>query len=231
MKSPEPAIPRIVGFFFLADLALVLLHLADWGLGHPSGKLKRMVDLGGEGNLPTWYSSMQLFLVALLLAVFVSKRFARTEPATWLLPVLPLVFALLSLDEVAQIHEWLGRRSDRVLLPAGREESFLPETGTWIFVIGVPFFILMSVIFFRLRRYLGCGRRVVPRFVLALCLYVGSAAGIEMLSNFFRSDPGFQLLQVCLEELGEMVAVTIFLWASLDLLCGHGHRLDSPEPL
>lgn len=224
MPSPAP-VPKVIGFFFLCDLTLAFLYLIDRGLGRPVRMWTNFIDLDRESNLPTWYSSMQLFLVAVLLAIFASRRFSRREVASWFLPALPLIFALLSLDEIAQLHEKLGSRSDRLFLPAGRQASPFPRTGVWMFLIGVPFFLAMLAVFSYLRRYVGGHRRIIRKFLIALCVFVGSAVGLETLGNFLPEAA--RVLQVCCEELGEMVGATTFLWATCDLLRREGLSLEA----
>src|SRR5215217_4938694 len=114
-------IPTLILIFFMIDLALgiayiftylVLRYLADL----PDTMMPVFLDLKREGNLPTWYSSIQWFCVATLLGIFAQRNFRLSESKSWLLVILPLVFLAFSLDESARIHEWLGNKSD-IFLP------------------------------------------------------------------------------------------------------------------
>ena len=60
------SIPRFIIVLFAVDLALGLVYLAYFLIGHPYEPLARLIDLDGEANLPTWYSSIQWFCVAYL---------------------------------------------------------------------------------------------------------------------------------------------------------------------
>ena len=51
----------------------------------------------------------------------------------------------MSLDEVAQMHERLGLRSDRLLPSGTRAGGLFPYTGIWMFVIGIPVLLLFFV--------------------------------------------------------------------------------------
>jgi hypothetical protein len=82
---------------------VVILHI----LNKATGLDKRLFDLNLEQNLPTWVSSMQLFSVALG-AVLVWRLEVRRTHLAWL--VLAGVFAFLSLDELALLHEELVER-------------------------------------------------------------------------------------------------------------------------
>jgi hypothetical protein len=76
------------------------------------------LGLGGEGNVGAWWSGM-LFLLAAVLALdrTADARRTLTERRGW--AVLAAAFALLSFDEVASLHEFLGARNNNYLLPLG----------------------------------------------------------------------------------------------------------------
>ena len=67
MKFAYPKnIPKLIVLLFSIDVLLTVIYLANRALGHPLGEfLTRLFDLGAERNIPTWYSSLKLFLVAL----------------------------------------------------------------------------------------------------------------------------------------------------------------------
>jgi uncharacterized membrane protein len=136
-------VPHLILAFFACALALARLYLANWGLHQPFWKLTVLINLDGEANMPAWYSSMQLFLVAGLMAIFAYIKFDKENKVSWNLLLWPLIFMALSLDEAAKIHEWLGGKLD-VLLPGGtRENTLFWYTGIWMFLLGAPF--LMQV--------------------------------------------------------------------------------------
>ncbi len=81
----------------VAPLA-VLGSLLDWEL----------LKVGEERNIPAWFSSMQLLVISMVLIPIVIRDADRRQPVTWALALVPGLFALLSLDEVAMLHERLG---------------------------------------------------------------------------------------------------------------------------
>jgi len=218
--------PKFIGFFFLFDLALLFLYLINWRLGQPFPFLTEFVNLGGERNLPTWYSSMQLLLVSSMLAILLSRKFNKNNMESWALLILCLIFAILSLDEIAMIHEWLGYESD-VLLPGGsRENTPFSRTGIWMFLIGIPFFVFLISLIFCLKRYLKKGSHITNKYFIGLIIFLGSATGIEIISNFVSKRGITHVIQISCEELGEMVGVTIILWATYELLVSYNISLD-----
>src|SRR5690606_22237869 len=132
-------VPSLILWLYACDLGLAALYVANAWLGEPSYQLTQWLDLDGEQNIPTWYSSMQWFLAAALLGLFVQS--APVQPLRrLLLAILPLTFLAMSLDEVAGIHEWLGVKSDALLPDGDRAASLFSANGVWVLVIGVPFF-------------------------------------------------------------------------------------------
>lgn len=107
-------LPRTVGrLFVLAVACLAVLGLAGqlskYLLGH--GRLFGFVplfDLNGEANIPAWFSAMGLLTASLLLALIASAT--RTTAGRYVRHWwgLALVFAYVSLDEAASIHELSG---------------------------------------------------------------------------------------------------------------------------
>ena len=63
-------------------------------------------------------------------------------------------------------------------------------------------------------------------YVAGFSLYAGSAFGIETLSNVVRPGGVASVVQVACEELGEMLGVTLLVWATLDLLAFWGIRVQ-----
>jgi hypothetical protein len=76
------------------------------------------LGLGGERNVGAWWSGM-LFVLAAVSALdrAVGSRAASTDYRAW--TALAAAFLLLSLDEVAGLHEWLSLRGLIYLVPLG----------------------------------------------------------------------------------------------------------------
>lgn len=205
----------MIHLLLLVDLGLGLSYLCNYGLGEPFAFVTRLIDLDGEANLPTWYSSVKLFSIALLLALFASRHFRSSSWRAWMLAGLPLLFLALSADEVAQVHEWLGQRSDALLPDGTRHGTFFRETGIWMFVIGVPFLIALLASLYVLRDYFSAAAGASKLFVRGVLILLFGAIGIETLSNISESDS--HVIQVFFEELLEMIGATLMLWGTYDL--------------
>jgi hypothetical protein len=215
-------VPPPIRVFFIVDFAFGIAYLFNYLVGEPYWTLTVLLDLDGEGNLPTWYSSIQWFCVAMLFGLFAHRNFSRSQRKSWGLLILPLVFLLLSLDEIAQLHEVLGSWSDRFLPNASRKDSLFSRTGVWMFVIGVPFVAFFGAMMLSIRGYFERAPGAYVKVLIGMAIMLIGALGIESLSNFVGSDPFYSMLQTIVEELCEILGGTIVLWGSYELLLGNG---------
>src|SRR5262245_52604497 len=92
----------------------VIVYAIDACLKERFWLLHALFDLDGEANIPTWFSSCQLFLIGVVLFPLGFALHKAKRPSRQFLSVLSVCFLLLSLDETAQLHErmtqWVGRR-------------------------------------------------------------------------------------------------------------------------
>lgn len=213
----------IVQVFFLADLSLALAYVLDYLAGHPYGGLSDLLNLDREHNLPTWYSSIQWFCIAVVLGLFAQRNFRLSRRGSWLLVLFPLVFLALSLDEVAQIHERLGHLSDKIFFHTNsRTDTVLPKTGIWMLAIGLPFLAFFAVLIHVTRPYFRATPGALAKIALGMAIMLTGAAGIETLSNFVTPGSIYDMLEVLAEETCELLGSTVILWGGCDLLAGHG---------
>lgn len=87
------------------ELLFVVAYGTDAWVQGSSEQLHGLIDLDGEGNLPAWFSSFQLALIAIGFWVLTARRRATERPSRRFLRMCGGFFALLSVDETALIHE------------------------------------------------------------------------------------------------------------------------------
>jgi hypothetical protein len=183
-----------------AGVALVsLLTGADQLLG-----FKRLLDLNGEGNLPTWFSSGLLLVAALLLGGLAISA-APAQRRAWAL--LAVVFAGLSLDEAASLHE-MSNAPLRRILQLGPALYF-----PWV-IGGALIAALVGMSEWRLLRSLP--RRTAVRFTIAGIVFVTGAIGLEALAAPLyatRAHPLAHTALITAEEFFEMLGVSLFIMA------------------
>jgi hypothetical protein len=202
----------VVRLFTVTIAILIFLNLvsqlAKYQFAHPTlYGLVPLFDVNAESNLPTWYQSIALLLASALLALIsAGERSRGARFAThWL--VLSLIFLILSLDEVAMLHERAGEALSRVLGRSGGLAS------TWI-VLGAVAVTAVGAAYFRFMLDLPWRDRL--QVIAAAALFVGGALGIEVIGTLLyadpatRASPSFAAL-VTIEEILEKVGTLVFL--------------------
>jgi hypothetical protein len=168
----------------------------------------RLLDLEGEGNLPSWYASTTLLLCALfLLQIGRTKRLAGDRYAAhWL--GLAVIFFFLSVDEAVGFHEMSADPLIRALnLPRWLWAGWVLLGGLFVLVVGLTYF----------RFLLALPVKTRALFLVAGTLYVGGALGMETFASehLYRDGADFlyKVAMVGPEEFMEMMGIVFFLYA------------------
>jgi hypothetical protein len=232
----------IVRIIVLAVLMITLAGLAARFALYMWGEVEflqplRLFDVGEERSIPTWFESILFLLCSTLLAVVAVAKKQRNDRYSLHWGVLSVILLLLSLDEVASIHEAVGEQSERLLnyatgITPGGAISFF-----WV-VPGAIFVFIVLLVYLRFLANLPQNTRRL--FLFAGALFVLGALGIEMLtaqvvssseaiSGWIESASGGMIgrgsasaiptilkgLQTSVEEMFEMLGLTAFVYALL----------------
>ena len=158
-----------------------------------------LFDLDEEESFGTWFSSAMLFFAALLFnAQAVRLRVAGDQMHRWWF-VLALGFALMSVDEVVGLHEWINTLYDETLW-GGLSAAIVVLVGLGF----LPFLWRYRV-------------RTSVLFILGGLLFSGGSVGVEQLSGTDINSLGYNML-TGLEEGMEMSGVILAIYAVLDLM-------------
>ncbi|GLQ55364.1 hypothetical protein [Devosia nitrariae] len=203
-----PYLLLLAGAFVLVVLFFISLHVTLGGLAEES--VKRLLDLNGEGNLPAWYGSF-LWLIGAYHAreaALLTKQLerARPESAYWI--ALCVGCCLLSLDEVASIHENIGAFID---YGVGNPEGYAPVYNwVWVGLVVVALALLAFLRFlFRLPRQTALG------LVAAGAVFLMGAIGMETFGSRYEYAERFPFglnwnKVIALEEFLEMAGAILF---------------------
>ncbi|MDP3542429.1 MAG: hypothetical protein Q8T11_08185 [Elusimicrobiota bacterium] len=169
--------------------------------------LLRAFDVSAEQSVSTWYSAAGLALAAALLGLVAAAHRAKRETrdlAAWV--ALAVIFALLSCDEVAGLHEVVSEHLHAALGTSG----FL--RFAWVLPAGVFLLVLGATLLPFLARLAPRRRR---QFVVAGLIYVGGAVGREMIGAKLFSEAGDQRTLAYFlcghgEEFLEMLGIVLF---------------------
>ena len=202
------AVSSIFLWHLLAILTLGVLNLIVLA-GIAGGHYRLMgftplFRLSGEGNIPSLFSAVAIAAVALVAArIAQAGSLEEKERRSW--RVFAWLFGFMALDEAAQFHEVLGPLGE-ALVTGG------PFYHVAIFPYAVVAFCLAVLLF---RFWVQQSPAVRAGIAFAGPLYLLAAVGMETVENLFYSA-GFTYDArvhglIMVEELGEMLAVALFL--------------------
>jgi hypothetical protein len=172
-------------------------------------------DLNSENALGEWWSVLQLLVAAVLLSVHSVAEPNRRWMPYWF--ALGAIFLFLSIDESAALHE--------------RTKSLMAHyqlTGFFAFPWIIPYglaCIVLALAFFPFVRALPS--RFRWRVIFAGALFLAAVLGIESLGAHCATAGGTEPrsfdracwpVDVIAEESGEIIAITLFILALLELL-------------
>jgi len=169
--------------------------------------LRQLFDVDEEENLPTWYSAAALLLTATFLLLLALRKRTQHDPWARYWLGLALAFGLLSLDEIAGLHETFN-------------SMFESSWG----ILGGVVAAVFGLAYLRFLRDLPAFTRW--RFLAAGVLFVGGAVGVEMATDWYDDrdllDTLSYNLWTAVEEGLEMTGVVVFLHALLGYMGGSG---------
>lgn len=169
----------------------------------------RIINLDAESTAISWYASAVLGFAAVLL--WTAGRLSSHLPvrARYGWYVLALAFVLLSLDEVAQVHETmnavgrhLGVSTDLVLF-------------RWV-LVAIPAIFVLGAVLIPFLWHLE--RRTLVSFILSGVVFVSGAVGMEIVGGSILQDEGAgrsYMTAVVVEEGMEILGATMFVGSIL----------------
>ncbi len=197
-------------------VAAVLIHLANayavWlrYIAFDESKFSsiyiRLLSVSGEGKIPTWYSSCTLLLSAGLMWVIgkASSQSRDGRAKYWF--GLSLIFLVMSLDEVAELHNGLSRPFRELLnISAG------PLASAWI-IPGTLFVMVLAIVYGRFFFSLPTAFRFW--FGGAAVIYLLGVIGMESIGSAYRSNFETDLtygILASLEEVLEMGGILVLI--------------------
>ena len=209
----------------LFELCLVLIYAADTLLGSPSWSIKQLFDFDGEGNIPAWFSSVQLSLIGLIFLLRSRQTDSDHFPSPLFLLTVSTGFIFLSADEAASIHEKISGALKHIeLMP-----RFKGDHGIWIFIYALIGLILFLATFRSLAAMWNRYRHATFMMAIGMGIVVLGGVVMEVISyQFLRSGstPLLYRVEVTLEEFLEMSGASVTLYGAILLLL-HESRVES----
>ncbi len=222
-------------FLFFVNFVPALLWMAGWQFGPKMVPLKNFASPlffpASDTSIPTWYSSVALLLCSILLATIAATRKLHGERYALHWAGLSIIFLLLSIDEVARLHETVGAAVGKFLI----ESAGFSPTGflhyTWIVAGAISALVVLLT-------YLGflfhLPRRTFNLFLLSGVVFCAGALGFELLElqltaasfesgRYMWEDMSVAtqrrlIIQGSIEDGLEMMGVVIFVYALLSYM-------------
>lgn len=230
--SVRDARKLLCGLVFF-ELFLVMVFAVDSLLGSPSLNFKWFVNLDEEGNLPAWFSAIQLFMIGSVFLLKSRHRRAGHAPAARFFLVVGVGFIFLSADEAAKGHEMIHFVLGKI---------FKGDGPYWIY-----FYVVIAAILFLIfhRSIIAMWNRYRHESILMATgfgLIVLGAAVLERMSFAFLrsgSTPVGYGIEVAIEEFLEMFGASVILYGAMLLLLhdsrvaicpDHGDSQDASIP-
>ena len=222
----------VTGGFLFAAHTFMLVMKHGFGRDYVFG-LADVFNVNYEMNVPTLASTLLLISCAAMLGFTAAiDRGSRWDRWSW--ATLALVFTFLGFDEFMAIHETLtGPVRDMV------QSEWIPAFA-WVLPYGVGVVLLGLIM---MPWFLRLDRPTQIRFVIAGCIFVGGALGIELIEsrNFSAMDSTlsaeglddvndtlYHAVITLVQESMEYIGAGYFLWTLINRL--GGIRLSANKP-
>ena len=195
---------KLVGLLLAIVATLLLIHiiLQVWHYQWQElpWLLREFFDVDEEDSLPTWYSSSALLLAAVLLFLIAQQKRQESDRWTKHWYGLSLTFLVLSMDEIAGVHEAINAVTD----------------FSWVIPVGAAA-ALLGLAFVRFVLHLPVATRNLV--VISGVVFLSGAVGVEWATDWYKDADRLSTLAynfwTAAEEGLEMVGVVLFIHALL----------------
>jgi hypothetical protein len=178
------------------------------------------VDLDLESSIPTWFSITMMLACAGALALVAGRARRSAERGARHWAGLAVIFVVLSIDEQVALHE-------RAIVPV---RELMGVSGAFYMAWVIPALAVLVVLALMYVPFvLRLPAALRGRMVLAACLFVGGAVGLEMVGGWLlvRYGAGPQTgIVVIAEEVMELLGLIVLLRALLVHLQATTDRLE-----
>jgi hypothetical protein len=229
IHSPKQAHKVFLTLICLELLLVVVYGIDAWVQGARK-QLHSLIDLDGEGNLPAWFSSFQLALIAIGFWTLAARFRATRRPSRRFIRMCGGLFLLLAIDETALLHERITKSL------GSRYVDWVPAyLGAHVAETILCTLILVACLAaaYPHLRGLWSMSPVASLLTAAGCVvYVTGAAVLETVGYKMLNagvSPGLYRAEVAAEEFFEMAGASLILYAVLLFCMTRARKLDGLE--
>lgn len=181
-------------------------------------ELANRFDLDDESSVPTWFAQVLFFAISLSagLAAYLQTH----KPSRRLWGIIAILGLILSLDEVAGLHEFVLQSLHNVFF---RDASPTGLANAWW--IAAPFILLASGwLVWKMTRLLP--RRTMALMAAGGAIFLTGAVAVDLLTSLAPRETFLnQGVLVAVEEGLELVGSVIVLYAAIDYLEKHHYTV------
>ena len=198
----------------LLEIIFVIAYFAVVAI--PNNKLYTLFNLDGESTIPSWFSSMQFFLIGLIFWIKSLQLINFPPISTFFYKFAGTGFIYLSADEASQFHEKIGnflRGIDNVTTSIPHFEGGHGH-GYWILpyiLIGLIFVFIFYKSIINLFKYYKISTIIM---VSGFFITILGGVGFEIIGYEFSDANKFlpNILEVAAEEFFEMLGSSVVLY-------------------
>lgn len=215
----------------LLEILFVIGYIA--GVTIPNNKLYTIFNLDGESTIPSWFSSMHLFLIGLFFWTKTLQSNNSPLISTFFYKTAGTGFIYLSADEASQFHEKIGN----ILRGIDNGRNVIPHFeggyghGFWL----LPYFLIGITLAFVFHKDIIAFFKYYKRssiiMISGLSISILGAVGFEIVGYGYRDVYGDAnkflpyVFEVAAEEFFEMLGFSLVLYGASLML------LDENKPL
>jgi len=204
---------KLLIILLTTEALFIAFYYFDFVFSTPSTKYHQLISLDLEANIPSWFSTIQLFMIGLIPLMLAMSRNYQAPPSQGGLTLFGLGFIYLSLDEAASLHEKMTYAFyNNPLVP-----YFHGVHGIWITIYMGVMLLMLALLW----KDLIAIARQFPKeswlFTLGMVVYLSGTGGAETVTFFYidKTNPFVYLLEVIFEEGLEMAGASIILTSVL----------------
>jgi len=209
---------KVLALGITCEIILVSIYWFDVATAGHFSLLHSLFDLDSEGNIPAWFSSSQLFCVALTYWASALRKRRLDRPSRIFFVLTGLAAAYVSSDETAQIHEritaWVGKRYVDWVVPLAAENFF------FVMIAVALMMVICQLLAADLLLLWNNHRRITLIAALGIVIGLTGGMGVETLGYKLlrgQTDSMWYKIEVTVEEFMEMFGASLVLFSALSL--------------
>ena len=221
---------KIFWTLFLINVLFMVFHLilvylnTNFDLSSWMVQVVDRFNMDAEVSVPTWFAQTLLLSCSALAGLMcVARKKVIKDARAWC--AISLILLYVSIDEGSALHE---------LIAEPVRDTLEITSGPFVFAWTIPVLIIVAILGLAfLKFFLRLKRRTRNLLVLSAVIFVGSAAGFEIISGAYWTSQGFAFdatysVLVGLEEGFENIGTIVCVYALLDAL-GAPNKKETPQ--